>query len=159
MRKLLITLLLLTLSGCGLFKTTTKHSEKQRTRTKIHSTEQVIEKGVRIERIEPDSVTFNNRQIVPDKDSVYRRHSPNLDLIIKTKKGITKQTVCKQKPQFKINLYQRKENKTADTKIKDNKKETDYKSKGATFKPVYIVYVFAGLGFLIVVNNLTKKNN
>lgn len=149
--------MLLTLTGCGLLKTTSKHSEKQRTKTKIHTVEQVVEKGVRIVQIEPDSITFNNRQIDPDIDTVYERHSTNLALQIKTKNGITEQTVCKQKPQFKINPYQRKENKTADTKIKDSKKETDYKSEGATFKPVYIVYLFVGLGFLIVVNNLTKR--
>ena len=159
MRKLFLVILLSGFVSCNVFKTTTKQKNKKRIQTTEHITENVIEKGVRIERLEPDSIIFNHRLIVPDLDSIYEKQTKNLDLKIKTKKGNVVQTACKQKPHYNINPYERNEQKKVDTQKKESVKTTDSKSEGLPIKPAYFIYLFLGIGFLIVVNNLTKRKN
>jgi len=127
------------LSGCGIFR------DKSRMRSKIRT--EITEHGVRIVEIPKDSIVYVPHYVFRDTTIVVQ----NRNLILKTtyRDRQVKRITAIQKPKTAANWYVRTEQKQAETK--------NYKSAGPELRPVYVLYLFGGLAFLIVVNNLTKS--
>jgi len=141
MKKIIIIVLVLFLTSCGLFKNTEKQRQKQKSIS--------IEKGIRVVEIPSDSIVYRPKIRYINKDTTIIVENKNLILKTRHHKGVITNIKAIQKPKKEITKYEKKENK----KIK----VTDYKSEGAKLKPIYFLYLFLGLGFLILVNNLTKR--
>lgn len=127
------------LSGCGIFR------DKSRVRSKTRT--EITEHGVRIVEIPKDSIVYVPHYVFRDTTIVVQ----NRNLILKTtyRDRQVKRITAIQKPKTAANWYVRTEQKQAETK--------NYKSAGPELRPVYVLYLFGGLAFLIVVNNLTKS--
>jgi len=134
-------LFILSLTGCGAFK------DKQRSRKKVKT--HVTERGVRILEIPKDSIVYVPNVIIRHKDTTITVENPNLKLQTRFRNGRVERIKAIQKPKKQINSYERTETRNESTR--------ETRAEGMLLKPVYFVYVFAGLGFLILVNNLTKK--
>lgn len=134
-------LILLSLTSCGLLKDT------QRTKHKTHRV--IVEKGIRYIDIPMDSLVYTPKPVLKAVDTTEIIENKNLVLKVRRSKGRINRIKAIQKPKKEKNPYEKKER--VDTKAKDSK------SRGFELKPILILYVFLGLGFLILVNNLTKR--
>ena len=137
----MILLILLSLTSCGLLKDT------QRSRQKLHKVS--VEKGVRIVKIPRDSLVYVPNVIIKRKDTTITVENKHIALKITSRNKRIRKIKAIQKPQEEKTEYERTE--------KTDEKHTDTQSKGFELKPILILYVFLGLGFLILVNNLTKR--
>ena len=141
--RLVVVLMFMSLmfGGCGLLK------DKQRHREKLHKVS--IEKGVRIIKIPRDSLVYVPNVIIKRKDTTITVENKHIALKITSRNKQISKIKAIQKPQEEKTEYERTE--------QTDKKETNTQSKGFELKPVWILYLFLGLGFLILVNNFTKR--
>jgi len=137
--QLMLFALMLLLTGCGVF------GNKSKVRTREQK--QITEKGVRIVEIPKDSIVYVPHYVFKDTTVIVQ----NKNLVLKTtyKDRKVQKITAIQKPKKEINPYERTE--------QIRQKVTDLKSESPGIKPVYWLYIFGGLAFLIVVNNLTKS--
>jgi len=140
MRYLLIIILTITMSSCGLLKDT------QRTKTKTHT--ETKETGVRIVKIPKDSIVYEPNIIIKKKDTTIIVENKNLVLKTKIRNKKVKSITAIQKPKEQKEVYEKTE--TKDEKVKD------LKSSGLQINPMYLLYAFFALLIWTVVNNKTK---
>ena len=138
---MLIVLMSLLFGSCGLLKST------ERTKQKIHSVS--IEKGTRIVKIPRDSLVYVPNNITREKDTTVTVENKNIVLKVTSRNKRISKIKAIQKPKEEKTEYE----KTEET----NKKTTDSKSEGLKVTNKLLLYLFLGLGFLILVNNLTKR--
>ena len=139
--KVLVLMSLLFGSCGGLLKDT------QRTKHKIHRVS--VEKGIRYVDIPMDSLVYTPKPVLKAVDTTETIENENLVLKVRRSKGRINRIKAIQKPKKEKNPYEKTER--IDEKVKDSK------SQGFELKPQLILYLFMGLGFLILVNNLTKR--
>jgi len=153
-KKLLYILPLLLLFSCGSLFGTQK--DKEHTRLQSAEKSMVVETGIRYELIPADTLLFIAPQQKPNDTTSVVKMVENKQLKIEAtvKKGCVKKVKATQKPKLKINPYKKIEQSEKKLTVKQ-----DIKHKQSKFKDVYFLYAFLGIGFLIVVNNFTKRKS
>ena len=140
MRRVVTALMFLfLLVSCGLFKDTF--------RTKRKTNTHIIERGTITYKAPGEQILYLPNIKVKDTDIVIRK--PRTILKAKKRSGDFKRISCETPPLDVKKQYEKETDQSEKVK--------DFKSQGLTFKPVYLMYLFGGLGFLILVNNLTKR--
>ncbi len=128
------------LSGCGLLKNTQAPKE---------STHRNKGTGVRVVEVPKDSIVYVPKVIIKEKDTTITVENKNLILKTTYRNRRVNKIKAIQKPKKEVTQYEK-------TEIKDEKVK-DSKSEGLPIKPAYFIYLFLGIGFLIVVNTFNQK--
>jgi len=140
-RILILILLAITLSSCGLFKNTQKH--KQRT------VRHITERGVRVVQIPMDSIVYKPIIRYTTKDTTIVVENKNLIIKTRQKRGRVTEIKAIQKPKESKEAYEQETN--------EHINELELKSDGLKFSKSDIIIAFVLLSVLVAVNNLTKK--
>jgi NACalpha-BTF3-like transcription factor len=135
----LILFIAILLSSCNLFKTVTRQKGKQKTHT--------VERGIITYKAPRQEIVYLPNIKVKDTDLVIRK--PRVIMTVKKRQNSIKQVSC-EAPEIDVKKRYEKE---TDQKIKVAASQAN----GLQLKAYYIFYVFIGLAFLIIANNLTKR--
>lgn len=134
----LIIILLLTLSACG--------SVQQKHQTKTH----IRETGIRIRKVEKDSVVYVPRVVYKDTTVVVENRHVKL-LTRYGSAGKVIKVTCEQKPQTEVEKY------TRTTETTEKEKQTERRRIIPEYNMENMAILFVFVAGLIIINHLLKK--